>query len=127
MKYVKDTVATKEKGTLGTYECPLFESLKEAQDYLGESIALAVLNKAWKVMVQAVARRAFLSGASPQEVSERVKAYKPGEQQKGIRQRAAEAISKNAKRMSADPKLREDVTELLAKGDWKGILERLEK
>ena len=122
MKYVKDTVSSQAKGELGSYQCPLFESIDEARKYLGDDAALGLLNKAWKVLIQSVARRAFLRGAKPEEVSKLVKEYKPGQQKTSLRSRAMDAIVNNASKLAKDPALKEKVQAAVGKGQWKEVL-----
>jgi len=128
MKYVKDEVSVKKEGVLrklGTYECPIFESVPEAAKYLGDGTALAVLNKSWKVLVQAVARRAFQGGKTSEEVSKMVKDYRPGQQKTAVKKRAADAIVRKSAILSKNVELQGKVSDAIARNKWAEVLELL--
>lgn len=118
-----------ENGVLGepkSYDAEQPENWAEACDMLGETGAFSVFLAGLKVKQDNVARNAFRSGKSQEEVEQIVSAWRPGGQRTSKKAIAVQLMTDKAMDIASNADLRTKVMGAFMKNDFDGIIEMLQ-
>ena len=120
---------TTEEGELSEgneYEVDTPESWAEAVDMYGDSGAFGIFLSGLKVKQDNVARNAFKSGKTKEQVEQIVGAWKPGGMRTSKKASATQLMLDKAHLIIEDPKLKAIITKAFASNDYDAITEALE-
>jgi len=119
-----------EDGTIGepsVYETEVPESYAEATEMLGEAGAFSIFLAGLKVKQDNVARNAFRSGKSQEEVEQIVASWRPGGQRTSKKAIATKLMIERALDIQGDPDLNAKVVKAFISNDWDAVTALLQE